>query len=71
MMDGSMWHLAMYGCILALMALGSLIAWVLARIVTGRWAPFGRICRSSLTGYLAATVGFWGVDIIKFIYDLW
>lgn len=70
MMNGSIWHVCLYFIVLAFVVSTGPVAWVIARISTGRRIPFSRAFHNCKLSIIAATAGFWGADLIRFLVNI-
>jgi hypothetical protein len=68
-MSGSIWHICLYFIAVAFVVAVGPIAWLLACISTGRRVPISYAYREWRISVIAATIGFWGADLIKLLVD--
>jgi hypothetical protein len=69
MMSGSIWNICLYFIALAFILAVGPIAWLLARISTGRRIPISYAFRDWWLSAIAATIGFWGAELVKLLVD--
>lgn len=61
-------HVALYGLVLTAIISTNLLGLAIVRVCFKRRMPLEALARAIVIGVVAASVGFWGVDIIKLIF---